>query len=63
MRKSTDRILTTHVGSLPAPADLWSLESVSQARLSEATREVVPRRRTPPHSRTELSGVPRRLRL
>ncbi len=41
MRKSTDRILTTHVGSLPAPADLWSLESVSQARLSEATREVV----------------------
>ncbi len=41
MRKSTDRILTTHVGSLPAPPDLWSLEGVSAARLSEATREVV----------------------
>ena len=41
MRKSTDRIQTTHVGSLPAPPDLWSLEAVSQTRLSEATREVV----------------------
>jgi 5-methyltetrahydropteroyltriglutamate--homocysteine methyltransferase len=41
MRKSTDRILTTHVGSLPAPPDLWSLEGVSAARLAEATREVV----------------------
>src|SRR5262245_14171192 len=41
MRKSTDRILTTHVGSLPAPPDLWSLEGVEQSRLSKAAREVV----------------------
>jgi 5-methyltetrahydropteroyltriglutamate--homocysteine methyltransferase len=41
MRTSTDRILTTHVGSLPAPPDLWSLEGVDQARLSRATREIV----------------------
>src|SRR5262245_38249469 len=41
MRKSTDRILTTHVGSLPAPPDLWSLEDVDAARLREATNEVV----------------------
>jgi 5-methyltetrahydropteroyltriglutamate--homocysteine methyltransferase len=41
MRKSTDRILTTHVGSLPAPPDLWSLQGVDQSRLSQAVREVV----------------------
>jgi 5-methyltetrahydropteroyltriglutamate--homocysteine methyltransferase len=41
MRRSTDRILTTHVGSLPAPRDLWSLEGVDAGRLTEATREVV----------------------
>ena len=41
MRRSTDRILTTHVGSLPAPRDLWSLNGVDPARLKEATRAVV----------------------
>jgi 5-methyltetrahydropteroyltriglutamate--homocysteine methyltransferase len=41
MRASTDRILTTHVGSLPAPADLWSLEGAEPARLNEAVREVL----------------------
>jgi 5-methyltetrahydropteroyltriglutamate--homocysteine methyltransferase len=47
MRRSTDRILTTHVGSLPRPADLremWSkqtAEDVLQARLKSAVREVV----------------------
>ena len=41
MRTSTDRILTTHVGSLPAPRDLWSLEGVAPARLRTAVREVV----------------------
>jgi 5-methyltetrahydropteroyltriglutamate--homocysteine methyltransferase len=25
MKRSTDRILTTHIGSLPRPADLWNL--------------------------------------
>src|SRR5215475_4897295 len=41
MRKSVDRILTTHVGSLPAPKDLWTLEGVSDERIKEAAREVV----------------------
>lgn len=50
MRRSTDRILTTHVGSLPRPADLremWSkpvtgpAENALQARLRSAVGEVV----------------------
>jgi 5-methyltetrahydropteroyltriglutamate--homocysteine methyltransferase len=51
MRRSTDRILTTHVGSLPRPADLramWSKKTSSaedeaalQARLRSAVGEVV----------------------
>ncbi len=41
MRRSTDRILTSHVGSLPAPRDLWSLSGVDLQRLKKATREVV----------------------
>ena len=51
MRRSTDRILTTHVGSLPRPADLrelWSKktatakdEAALQARLRSAVGEVV----------------------
>jgi 5-methyltetrahydropteroyltriglutamate--homocysteine methyltransferase len=50
MRRSTDRILTTHVGSLPRPADLrelWSkqtsgsAEEALQARLQSAVGEVV----------------------
>jgi len=41
MRRSTDRILTTHVGSLPAPRDLWSLNGVDLGRLKQATRDVV----------------------
>src|SRR5580698_5918872 len=45
MRTSTDRILTTHVGSLPAPPDLWSLEAVDSSRLSSAVREVVQHQR------------------
>ncbi len=45
MRYSVERILTTHVGSLPAPPDLWSLKGVDPARLREATREVVQRQR------------------
>ena len=49
MRRSTDRILTTHVGSLPRPADLremWSkqtsvsAEEALQARLRSAVGEV-----------------------
>ena len=41
MRRSTDRILTTHVGSLPAPPDLWSLNGVDLGRLKQATKDVV----------------------
>src|SRR5215475_3086353 len=51
MRRSTDRILTTHVGSLPRPADLremWSKktsaaenEAALQARLRSAVSEIV----------------------
>lgn len=41
MRRSTDRILTSHVGSLPAPRDLRSLSGVDAARLKQATRDVV----------------------
>jgi 5-methyltetrahydropteroyltriglutamate--homocysteine methyltransferase len=45
MRKSTDRILTTHVGSLPAPPDLWNLDGVAASRLSSAVHEVVQHQR------------------
>ena len=31
MRRSTDRVLTTHVGSLPRPADLHAM-SVARAK-------------------------------
>ncbi|HEY7336850.1 MAG TPA: hypothetical protein VH639_18290 [Bryobacteraceae bacterium] len=40
MKNSTDRILTTHVGSLPAPRDLWNLNGVDPSRLSKAIRDV-----------------------
>jgi 5-methyltetrahydropteroyltriglutamate--homocysteine methyltransferase len=45
MRKSNDRILTTHVGSLPAPSDLWSLEGVDSIRLQAAVNDVVRQQR------------------
>jgi 5-methyltetrahydropteroyltriglutamate--homocysteine methyltransferase len=45
MRRSTDRILTTHVGSLPAQRDLWSLNGVDLGRLKQATRDVVQKQR------------------
>ena len=41
MRRSTDRILTTHVGALPAPHDVWGNIDVSEERLSEAVAEVI----------------------
>ena len=40
MRRSTDRILTTHVGALPAPDDVWAQLEVSDQRLGEAVTEV-----------------------
>ena len=41
MRRGTDRILTSHVGSLPTSRDLWSSSGVDLQRLKEATREVL----------------------
>ena len=40
MRHSIDRILTTHVGALPAPDDVWGHLEVSDERLQEAVQEV-----------------------
>src|SRR4029453_7449019 len=40
MRRSTDRILTTHVGALPAPDDVWAQLEVNEERLAEAVAEV-----------------------
>jgi 5-methyltetrahydropteroyltriglutamate--homocysteine methyltransferase len=45
MRGSVERILTTHVGALPAPPGLWANKDVSQAQLQEAVREVVRKQR------------------
>jgi 5-methyltetrahydropteroyltriglutamate--homocysteine methyltransferase len=41
MKRSTDRILTTHVGSLPAPKDLWNLSEVNPGKLQAAVQDVV----------------------
>ena len=52
MQRSTDRILATHVGSLPRPADLFAVlerrergepvdERALEARIDDAVREVV----------------------
>lgn len=45
MRRSTDRVLTTHVGSLPGPMDVWGNPEVSDERLAEAVSEVVQKQR------------------
>jgi 5-methyltetrahydropteroyltriglutamate--homocysteine methyltransferase len=45
MRRSTDRILTTHVGALPAPHDVWARPDVAEQRLAEAVVEVCDRQR------------------
>jgi 5-methyltetrahydropteroyltriglutamate--homocysteine methyltransferase len=45
LRNRAERILTTHVGSLPAPPDLWNLEGVDPSRLREAVTEVVRQQR------------------
>jgi 5-methyltetrahydropteroyltriglutamate--homocysteine methyltransferase len=41
MRSSTDRILTTHVGALPGPAELWNASGADETRVRQAVREVV----------------------
>jgi 5-methyltetrahydropteroyltriglutamate--homocysteine methyltransferase len=40
MRRSTDRILTTHVGALPGPLDVWAHPDVADERLREAVADV-----------------------
>jgi 5-methyltetrahydropteroyltriglutamate--homocysteine methyltransferase len=46
MKRSTDHILTTHVGSLPNPAPLDRAASDYEARLRAQVKEVVSRQRT-----------------
>jgi 5-methyltetrahydropteroyltriglutamate--homocysteine methyltransferase len=46
MRSSTDRILTTHVGNLPAPRALWVDSKVDQAQLQAAVNDIVKQQRS-----------------
>jgi 5-methyltetrahydropteroyltriglutamate--homocysteine methyltransferase len=41
MRRSTERILVSHVGALPGPEDLWTHQEADQGRLSAAVADVV----------------------
>lgn len=41
MRRSSERILTTHVGALPAPEDVWAHHDVSDRRVREAVAAVL----------------------
>ena len=45
MKTSPGRILTTHVGALPTPRDLWNLNGVDPTRLLSAVRDVVHQQR------------------
>jgi 5-methyltetrahydropteroyltriglutamate--homocysteine methyltransferase len=45
MRASTDRILTTHVGALPAPEGLWAKKDIEEPVLRAAVRDVVRQQR------------------
>jgi len=46
MRHSTERILTTHVGALPAPAGLWGKPEVPDDELAAAVRDVINQQRS-----------------
>ncbi len=46
MKRSADRILTTHVGSLPTPRDLSSEAPDYNARLRSAVADAVRKRPT-----------------
>lgn len=41
MRRSTQHILTTHVGALPAPPDVWSNPGADLPRLQQEVRNVI----------------------
>jgi 5-methyltetrahydropteroyltriglutamate--homocysteine methyltransferase len=45
MKRSTERILTTHVGALPGPMQAWSGEDMPDHELRSAVREVVDKQR------------------
>lgn len=45
MRRSTERILVTHVGALPGPDDLWSGKSVDRQRLEKEVSAVIARQK------------------
>ena len=45
MRHSTDSILTTHVGALPAPQEVWSNPGADLKRLREEVANVIRRQR------------------
>jgi len=45
MRASSDRILTTHVGALPAVPGIWSEAGANEALMRRAVEDVVPRQR------------------
>ena len=45
MRHSTERILTTHVGALPAPDGIWGNSDLGTEALAAAVRDVMARQR------------------
>ncbi|MEN9705098.1 MAG: hypothetical protein RLZZ393_977, partial [Pseudomonadota bacterium] len=45
MRRSTDRILTTHVGALPYPADVWGEAGPDESKMRTAVADIVARQR------------------
>src|SRR6185503_4621834 len=45
MRRSDTGILTTHVGALPPPVDVWGNAAITEAELQSAVREVVRQQR------------------
>ena len=68
MQRSTDRILTTHAGSLPMPADLHAMLRAREAgqpydapalqtRLTRAVAEVVHQPAAPDHRAPEVADA------
>jgi 5-methyltetrahydropteroyltriglutamate--homocysteine methyltransferase len=45
MKRSTEKILTTHVGALPGPIEAWSGEDLTDDQLRSVVREVVEKQR------------------
>jgi hypothetical protein len=45
MKRSSKRILTTHVGALPGPVEAWSGEGLSDDQLGSMVRDVVAKQR------------------